>query len=751
MNFDAEKIIIFLNENPHLADTVKKYLDHMGMGRNLSVVSDVSDMQRVIGSGRVILTLADQDMGSENLINAIKIQHGSDSELPFILITKKEKQDESAKLLEQGAGDYITTDNLKRLAPVIKREIKAYNEVMAGKKARQEIKELLNIIESAEDEIYILDGETLKVKFANRKAKQNLGYTIEELNEIHIQDISEEMLSIELQKVENQQSRLMCCTRFVRKDGTKYPAEAVFQTAETNGKIAVIGIIHDITEKESVKQHAFVLNKAIDASASSVTVIDNDLKIIYVNKTQAKFAGRKISDMIGKDITEEKMYAKSGAELTDALADCKKGESWVGEYQKTGEDEEDYIVLGSISPVEGENGDITNIVIVEEDISERVRIKNQLLHAQKMETVGELTSGIAHDFTNMLTAIGGFASIMKRKMDKENRFYTYVEKISELTVRAKSLTKNLLTFSRKQMQAERVICVNSLVSSVGEFLSMVIGSRIELKLELMDEKINIIGDPVQLEQVIINLATNARDAIENDGILIISTDKTLVSDADAPGGLMEYAVISVKDNGCGIPKTKMDKIFEPFYTTKMEGKGTGLGLYIVSDIISRHRGSIECYSEEGIGTEFVIKFPATDRMPEEEKDESELSESTTDVTILLAEDEKTVRESLAHALDVYGYKIIEAVNGKEALDIFKERHNEIDMVITDIVMPVMNGVTAYREMAAIRPDIKIIFTTGYVGEAHRKDGFNEEEHVMMIKPLMIKDLVIKIEEMLKGC
>lgn len=742
------QLIIFFTENTSLSDTAKKHLEPFGFGKNLTVTNSSSDLERVLRSGNVVLCLLDQSAHIQTVREVINISKKNNHDMPIVLITDRNSQSEAAELLESGADDYITTDNFTRLGPVVRREIKAYCDKMAGKKARQEVKELLNIIESAEDEIYIMGGESYKIKFANAKALSNLGYTMKELHGMEMGSIAEKIIPIDTDN--SRQGRVSFRTMFRRKDGTKYLAEAVFQTAETEGNIAVLCIVHDITEKEEARKHAYVLEKAIDASATAITVTDTKNCIVYANRTQAKIAGKKREDMTGEDITLEPMYANSGLEFFEALKKCLKGDSWIGEYQKTSVTGEEYIVLGSVSPVFADGLMVTNTVIVEEDVTERVKIKSQLLHAQKMETVGELTSGIAHDFTNMLTAISGFASIMKRKMDKDSSFYNYVEKISELTVRAKSLTSNLMTFSRKQVQAESVICVNSLVKSVGEFLSMVIGSRVELKIEICEDELHILGDPVQLEQVIINLATNARDAIETDGELTICTGKTMLSDETVPGGFREYAVIKVKDNGCGIEPEKLEQIFEPFFTTKVEGKGTGLGLYIVSDIIERHHGEIKCTSEVGEGTEFVIKIPLTDRKVETSVEELESEdESAENICILLVEDEKVVRESLTHALDVYGYKVLEAVNGKEAVKIFKEKQDEISILITDIVMPVMNGITAYKEMAAIRPGLKAIFTTGYVGEAHRKDGFNEEEHVVMIKPLMVKDLIKNIEKMMK--
>ncbi len=747
MNPEDKNYILFLTSDSSLNECIRTYLCDNDIRMEIITAGSLSEYSEKLLSGKCILTLSDGNMGSVIVSQAISISKSIDRELPFIIITVKEKQDEAAEYIDSGACDYITTDNIKRLIPVMNREIRAYKEVIAGQKARQEIKELLNIINSAEDEIYILEGDSFKIKFANAKAAKNLKYSILELKDMSMNDITKDVLPISSIAGGSPSPRKTFYTKMMRRDNTVYPAEAVFQTAETEGKRAVLVILHDITEKETAKQHAVVMNKAIEASASAVTITDNEYNIVYVNEAQCRLSGRSRKELIGANVQTTVDGKGKSAEFSGALKSCSEGKSWVGEYHKIARDNETYTVLGSVSPIFDETGELANIIIVEEDISERIRIKSQLMHAQKMETVGELTSGIAHDFTNMLTAIGGFASIMKRKMDAESSFYTYVEKIVELTIRAKSLTQNLLTFSRKQMQAERVISLNTLVNTVSGFLAMVIGSKLEIKLNLSEEDVNIIGDPVQLEQVIINLATNARDAVDRNGVLTISTDKIMIS--DPAGGFREYGVISVKDNGSGIDEKKIKKIFEPFYTTKEEGKGTGLGLYIVSDIITRHKGMIECTSELGVGTEFIIKLPITEKKPECAQDEAEVKTSKS-ATILLVEDEKMVRESLVNALDAYGYKVVEAINGKEALEKYSESKEHIDLIISDIVMPVMDGIEMYAKLSASDPDLKIIFTTGYVGETHKRNNFDEKDHIVLLKPLLVKELIKRIEQLLSS-
>jgi PAS domain S-box-containing protein len=735
--------LLFLTSDENLCRTVEEYFNSAGSDISVKYSSDLSSFSSDLQSDKYQITIADQRLSDVILSQALAIQKSIDRELPFLIITEKENQEEAAELIYSGASDYITTDNLARLMPVIGREIRAYQEVMASKKARQEIKELLNIIDSAEDEIYILNND-YTIKFANRKALKNLGYKMAELSGTHMQIISEELIPV-TEEPQKSNRRITYYTKFVRKDGSKYPAEVIFQASQSEGKMSILAIVHDITEKENVKQQALILNKAIEASATAVTITDSDLNIFYINQKQLMLSGKARNELIGSSILDQ---FDEHSEVVMAVNSCLAGQSWVGEYSRKSYDGTEYTVLGSISPVFGDSCNVTNIILVEEDITERVRFKTQLQHAQKMETVGELTSGIAHDFTNMLTAIGGFASIMKRKMEKDNRFYGYVERIVDLTVRAKSLTQNLLTFSRKQKQAEKVINVNSLISSVSGFISMVIGSRLEVEIDITDDELNIMGDPVLLEQVIINLATNARDAVDNDGRLDISTSRTMISDSSDPSGFKEYAVISVKDNGCGIEESKANMIFEPFFTTKEEGKGTGLGLYIVHDIITKHGGMIECVSEIGKGTEFVIKLPITEIACEFVVDEDDAEDIEESATILLVEDEKIVRESLVNALEAYVYNVIEAVNGREAVEIYKEKSDSIDMVITDIVMPVLDGISAFFEMKKLNDKINVIFTTGYVGEAHKRKGFKEDEHTIILKPLLVKDLVKKIDSKL---
>ncbi len=741
--------IIFLTADNQLCSDVQVNLKTACQHTEIESTSDLSSFSEKLLAGKVMAAIADLSLGEVYITQALAILKSIDKDLPLIIITKRDKQELAAKYIGMGAADYILTDNLLRLCPVIGREAKTYSEVTAGRKARQEIKELQNIINAAEDEIYVLDGATLKINFANRKAVQNLRHSTDELKELSMNDIMMDVMPLGFMSGwDRNKTRKTFYTRMKRKDGTVYPAEAVFQSVKTDGKTAILGIIHDITEKESAKQQAMILNKAIDASASSVIITDKDFRIFYVNKAYCTLSGKSLTESVGSDIHDSIINNSKTDDFRQALQNCSKGQSWVGEYNRLGKDGETHIVLGSVSPVMDEKSELQNIVIVEEDITERIRIKSQLMHAQKMETVGELTSGIAHDFTNMLTAIGGFASIMKRKMDTESNLFMYVDRIIDLTIRAKSLTQNLLNFSRKQMQADRVLNVNELVNTVSGFLSMVIGNKLEIHKELSPEEINIVGDPVQLEQVIINLATNARDAVSKEGILTISTDRLMISSKEAGGGFKEYAVIKVRDNGSGIEEKKLKKIFEPFYTTKDEGKGTGLGLYIVSDIIARHNGLIECQSELGVGTEFIIKLPVTEKKPETLKEETEVK-STRSAVILLIEDEKMVRDSLMNALDAYGYRVIEAANGRDGVEIYKERHNSIDLVISDIVMPVMDGIEAYAQMSGINPDVKMIFTTGYVGETHKRDNFDEKDHVVLLKPLLVKELIKRIEQLIQ--
>ena len=387
---------------------------------------------------------------------------------------------------------------------------------------------------------------------------------------------------------------------------------------------------------------------------------------------------------------------------------------------------------------------------VVEDITEKKGLADQLRQSQKMEAIGQLAGGIAHDFNNILTAIIGYGNLLLMKRKEDELLKNYINQILTLSEKAAHLTQGLLAFSRKQMIKLQIVELNDIIKRVEKILARVISENIELKTNLTDKEIIVKADSVQIEQVLMNLATNARDAMPAGGVLSISTELVEMDNEfinqhgyGTPG---RYALITVSDNGMGMDEAARKKVFEPFFTTKEVGKGTGLGLSIVYGLIKQHKGYIDVHSEPGKGTAFKIYLPTTEKIAGQQEQPTLTADIKGGIeTILLAEDEATVRETTKALLNEFGYTVIEAVNGEDAVSQFKENRDKIELLIFDMVMPKKNGKEAYEEIKKISPAVKIIYLSGYAASV-MKGAILDSDANFISKPVTPNELLRKIRE-----
>ncbi|MDH4162140.1 MAG: response regulator [Nitrospirota bacterium] len=400
-----------------------------------------------------------------------------------------------------------------------------------------------------------------------------------------------------------------------------------------------------------------------------------------------------------------------------------------------------------------EKGAVIGAVVTFIDISARKRLETQLVQSQKMEAIGTLAGGVAHDFNNILTAIIGYGSILQRKMGDEDPLKKNVHNILDSAQRAARLTKSLLTFGRKQVMAPLPVDLNSVVRRVEKLLVPLIGEDVELRTDLSEADLVVKADAGQIEQVLMNLAANARDAMPGGGCFTVRSEQTLLDDEQAhlhgvpaPGA---YAVLSVSDTGTGMDEETRTKIFEPFFTTKEVGKGTGLGLAIAYGIIKQHSGIITVYSEQGKGSTFKIYLPLLNKAAsaEEPVDKEALSRGGTEV-ILIAEDDQAVRELMRSVLRESGYTVIESTDGEEAVQNFTADQDRIRLVILDTIMPKMNGKEAYEAIRRIKPDIKSLFMSGYTADIISRQGLLNQGFDLMQKPLSPAELLARVRKTL---
>lgn len=383
---------------------------------------------------------------------------------------------------------------------------------------------------------------------------------------------------------------------------------------------------------------------------------------------------------------------------------------------------------------------------------EKELLEEQLRHAQKMEAIGTLAGGIAHDFNNILTTIVGYGHLLQLQMAESEGLKYYVHQILVSAERAANLTQSLLAFSRKQLIRLRPVNLNHVITNVEKLLARLIREDIEIKLNLTSEPLTLMADPGQIDQALMNLVTNARDAMSGGGIITIATESLTVDREFSKGRNRlqpgRYGVLKVIDTGCGMDEQTRGRIFDPFFTTKEVGKGTGLGLSMIYGIVKQHDGFIDVASEPGKGTTFEILLPLSDVEVEAKVERSQDLPVGGTETILIAEDDRNVRKLAKEVLERSGYTVIEAYNGDDAVRRFEESENTIDLVLLDVVMPKMNGKEVWDYIRAKKPDSKAIFISGYTYDIIHQKGIVKDEINFVSKPISPDALLRNVREVL---
>ncbi|MDI6801666.1 MAG: PAS domain-containing protein [Thermodesulfovibrionales bacterium] len=389
-----------------------------------------------------------------------------------------------------------------------------------------------------------------------------------------------------------------------------------------------------------------------------------------------------------------------------------------------------------------------------QDMTDYKKLEEQLLHSQKIQAIGQLAGGVAHEFNNILTIIKGYGDIMLMDMGNENPSKFHLTQIMRAAERAEQLTHGLLTFSKKQLALLKPININKILIGIEKLLSKLIKENIKIKTMLTDKDLIVVANAGQIEQILLNLATNAQDAMPKGGILTIVTEVVDLNEefikAHGFGELGRYALISVADTGSGFDQNIKERIFEPFFTTKGISKGTGLGLSIVYGIVKQHQGYIDVHSEVGRGSIFNIYLPVTTAKEDYPEKIKPLALAKGKETILLAEDDEDVRNLSKSILEGFGYKVIEAVDGKDAVNKFKDNKDSINLLLFDVIMPGKNGKDAYDEIKKLKPGIKIIFTSGYTADLIQQKQDGEEKLTFIPKPVSPQKLLNTIRELLDG-
>jgi len=512
----------------------------------------------------------------------------------------------------------------------------------------------------------------------------------------------------------------------------------------------------DLAERIKAEEHLRKLSVAVEQNPASIVITDTSGIIEYVNPHFTELTGYTFDEAVGRNSNILKSGETSDEEYTRLWETILAGGEWRGEFHNRKKDGDLYWEQALIAPIRDNSYAITHFIAIKEDITERKQFEGQLRQVQKMDAIGQLAGGIAHDFNNILTAIVGYASIMQIKLPDGSPLKKYAEQIAATAERGASLTQGLLAFSRKQASNPVVVDLNEIIHRVHQLLLRLISEDIHLEINLERKGLPVLADSGQLEQVLMNLSTNARDALPHGGSIVISTEAvTLDSEfvlARGFGQSGRYALLTFTDTGEGMDADIVKHIFEPFYTTKELGKGTGLGLSIIYGIIKEHKGYIVCHSTIGIGTIFQMYLPLLDSAPAAslEKVEEQVRDVQGGASILLAEDNETTRTLGREILEEFGYSVIEAVDGVDALEKFRAQRERIGLVILDAIMPNMSGREAHDAIRSIAPDMRVLFCSGYAKDVLISQGGLEEGMNYLPKPFTPKELLMTIREVLEN-
>jgi PAS domain S-box-containing protein len=479
----------------------------------------------------------------------------------------------------------------------------------------------------------------------------------------------------------------------------------------------VMSLVEDVTEKQRLQQDREILTRAIDQSDDAFVMTDRQGTILYVNQAFERMTGYALRDVIGRNPRLMQSGLHTSAFYEEMWTTILAGRTWRGDLVNRRKDGTLYTENMTITAVFDAGGSITNFVAAKRDVTRLRELDERSRQSQKMEAIGRLAGGIAHDFNNMLNVIIGYAEMAADALPPEHPVTADIREIERAAQRSADLTRQLLTFSRKQVIEPRPICLNESVADLAKTLGRLIGEHIALEFHPQPGLWRVMIDPAQVDQILANLAANARDAMPRGGHLVIRTGNVVADEALCeehlglePG---DYVMLSVSDDGLGMDEQTARHIFEPFYTTKVAGKGTGLGLATVKGIVDQNGGHIDLESAPGRGTLFRILLPRTERVATPADAGDDAPAVAHGGTVLLVEDDDRLRELTGAILAKLGFTVLSAATPLAALQVYQKNPSAFRLLVTDIVMPGMNGRELHECLDEIRPGLRAVFMSGY--------------------------------------
>ncbi len=629
-------------------------------------------------------------------------------------------------------------------------------DITERKQAEASLHLFRSLLDYSNDVIEVVDPSTGRFIDVNEKACLACGYSRDEYLALNVSDIDPLVASRSWSQMREELERhgsQIFESFHRRKDGSLFPVEVNVNFIYLD-RSYILAVVRDISERKRTEEHVRKLSQAIEQSPVSIVITDTAGDIEFINIHFAESTGYTLAEVLGRNSRILKSGETSVEEYRQLWKTISSGGVWRGEFHNRKKNGELFWEQATIAPLRDADSKITHYVAFKEDITKHKALEERFYQAQKIESIGRLAGGVAHDFNNMLGVIIGHAEMALSMLDSDHPLSAALKEIQKAANRSADLTRQLLAFARKQTIAPKIFDLNFTVAGMLKMLRRLIGEDISLAWLPAAEELSVKMDPSQLDQVLANLCVNARDAITGVGKITIETHPANFADdycADHPGCTPgDYALLAVSDTGCGMDQGTLNRIFEPFFTTKELGKGTGLGLATVYGIVKQNNGFIYVYSEIDQGTTYKIYLPRfTDSLEKPEEDNFILPRARGEETVLLVEDEESYLDIVRKMLESLGYQVLAVDKPSKAIQTAEEHSGKIRLLMTDVILPEMNGWELAKALKSLSPKIGLLFMSGYTSDAIANHGILDAGVNYIQKPFSLSDLATKVREVLE--
>lgn len=762
-SFERPLRLLIVDDTPQDAELILACLKSVGYVLSFDVVPSPEQFQERIEQEDYDLIICDHNLRTWTGLDALEMLHRSQKDIPFVVVTGTLGDEAAAGYIKLGAADYILKHRLNLLPLAVGHVLKEKSHRDEEKRLHEHIlsskREWESTFDSVQDAVLIVDNQG-HIQRCNRALSEILGIPLSEL----VGRPGHEVLST-LVEAPSGSPHAPWRTKLTlhRHDFAEPSLERIYDVSTTplrNNEGAALGsiyVLRDVSEQHRTEQD---LHRSVDryrslviATAQVVWSTNPAGEVIEDLPLWREFTGKSAGETLGRGWLNG-IHPEDRERALQAWSNAVKNHSSYGaQFRVLRSDGEYRDLLARGVPVLEDDGSVREWVGTCTDVTDQRRLEEQFRQAQKMEAMGKLAGGIAHDFNNILGVIIGYSDLLLSSMHPVEEARRKVEQIKKAGQRAASLTLQLLAFSRKQVLAPKILDLNTVVREISKMLLRLIGEHIELATNLSPTLYNVRADPTQIEQVLINLAVNARDSMPKGGKLTIETLNVELDqlhgrqfNVDVEPG--SYVLLSVSDTGVGMDKKIQARVFEPFFTTKKRGEGTGLGLATVYGIVKQSGGYIWIYSEVGKGTTVKVYLPRIKETVTEDKSEEGPPLPLGSGTILLVEDEESLREISHKLLESMGYTVIEAANGADAIRTAGQCADQIQLLVTDVVMPGMSGRELAELLVANHPKMRVLYVSGYTDDVILHYSTLEHGVAFLQKPVTRDTFAKKIQEAL---